>query len=316
MSDDLRPPPRWTRVAERGSILGLRIVVWCYRLFGRPASLALVHAIVTYFFLTGRNARAASRAYLRRVASVPEGAAALGRAPDFWASFLHFRVFAISIFDRIVLWLDREGALEFEVSGREHFARLLTPQRGGIVVGAHLGSFDALRALAEEDRRVVNVLMYTRHAPRINALFRELSPDAQVRVIQADGSVDAVHCIRACIERGELVAMLGDRVEPSDRNRTCRVPLLGNRVELPEAPYLLASLLGCPLFFMVALREDDARYHVHAEVLAERVEFPRGERNKAVRELVAAYAGRLEHHTLTAPYQWFNFFDYWHEGSE
>jgi predicted LPLAT superfamily acyltransferase len=35
-----------------------------------------------------------------------------------------------------------------------------------------------------------------------------------------------------------------------------------------------------------------------------------------VRELVAAYAGRLEHHTLTAPYQWFNFFDYWHEGSE
>jgi predicted LPLAT superfamily acyltransferase len=67
---------------------------------------------------------------------------------------------------------------------------------------------------------------------------------------------------------------------------------------------------------MVALRTEDARYYVHAEVLAERVELPRGEREKTVRELAAAYAGRLEHHTLKAPYQWFNFFDYWHEGIE
>jgi predicted LPLAT superfamily acyltransferase len=316
LSGEPQPAPRWARIAERGSVAGLRMVVGFYRLFGRRASVALVHGIAIYFFLTVRGARAASRAYLRRVYAVPEGAAALGRAPDLWASFLHFRVFALSIFDRIVLWLDREGALQFDVSGREHFARLLEPGRGGIVVGAHLGSFDALRALAEEDDRVVNVLMYTRHAPRINAIFRELSPDAQVRVIQSDGVVETVHRIRACIERGELVAMLGDRVEPSDRNRTCRVPILGDSVELPAAPYLLASLLGCPLFFMVALRSEDARYQVYAEVLAERVDLSRGEREKTVRELATAYAGRLEHYTLTAPYQWFNFFDYWHDGIE
>ena len=31
--------------------------------------------------------------------------------------------------------------------------------------------------------------------------------------------------------------------------------------------------------------------------------------------LAAAYAGRLEHYCTVAPYQWFNFFDYWQEGS-
>jgi len=65
---------------------------------------------------------------------------------------------------------------------------------------------------------------------------------------------------------------------------------------------------------MVALRARDGRYRVHAEVLAERVEASRDEREKVVRELAAAYAGRLEHYALTAPYQWFNFFDYWREG--
>jgi predicted LPLAT superfamily acyltransferase len=212
----------------------------------------------------------------------------------------------------MVLWFGREGDMPFSVTGREHYDRLLTPERGAIVVGAHLGSFDALRALADQDGRVVNVLMFTRHAPRINAIFRQLSPNVQVRVIHAGPrSMDTVLRIRSCIDRGELVAMLGDRVEPSDLGRTCRVSLLGDTVELPEAPYLLAGLLGCPLFFMVALREKGGGYRVSAEVLSEHVESRRGERQKQILELAAAYAGRLEHYCLTAPLQWFNFFDYW-----
>jgi predicted LPLAT superfamily acyltransferase len=253
-------------------------------------------------------------AYLRRVASAPEGARALGRAPGTWASFLHFRAFALSIFDRLVLWFGRERDLRFEVIGREHYDRLLTPTRGAIVVGAHLGSFDALRALADRDRRAVNVLMYTEHAPRINAVFRALSPDVQLRVIQVEpDSMGTVLKIRSCIDRGEIVAMLGDRVEPADRGRTQSVALLGGRIELPEAPYLLAGLLDCPLFFMVALRAPGPRYRVYAEVLSERVDFGRGERDKRIRELAAAYAGRLEHYLLQAPYQWFNFYDLWAE---
>lgn len=314
MSEDARTG--WSRAAERGSMLGLRITVACYRLFGRPLSLVLVHAIVIYFYLTGRAERRASLAYLRRVASVPEGAAALGRRPGRWASFLHFRAFALSIFDRLELWLGPGDALRFDVVGREHYDRLLGPTRGAIVVGAHLGSFDALRALAERDGRVVNVLMYTRHAPRINAVFQQLSPDVRLRIIQVDGdSMATVLQIRSCVERGELVAMLGDRVEPSNRGRTCSVSLLGGTVELPAAPYRMAGLLGCPLFFMVALRGEGARYRVSAEVLAERVDLGRGARHKQVDELAAAYAGRLEQHLLQAPYQWFNFYDYWAEGT-
>jgi predicted LPLAT superfamily acyltransferase len=296
-------------------MLGLRVTVACYRLFGRPLSLVLVHGIVAYFFLTGRAQRRASLAYLRRVAAVPEGAEALGRPPGLWTSFLQFRAFALCIFDRLVLWFGRGRQLSFEVNGREHFDRLLTPTRGAIVVGAHLGSFDALRALADRDGRTVNVLMYTEHAPRINAVFRALSPDVALRVIQVDrDSMGTVLQIRSCIERGELVAMLGDRVEPAERGRTRAVTLLGGRIEVPEAPFLLAGLLECPLFFMVALRERGPRYRVFSEVLAEQVKFGRGERDKRIGELAAAFAGRLEHYLLRAPYQWFNFYDLWEEG--
>ena len=118
-------------------------------------------------------------------------------------------------------------------------------------------------------------------------MIRALSPDVQLRVIQVErDSMGTVLQIRACIERGELVAMLGDRVEPAERGRTHAVTLLGGRILLPEAPYLLAGLLDCPLFFMVALREPGPRYRVFAEVLAEKVDFSRGERDKRIREML------------------------------
>jgi predicted LPLAT superfamily acyltransferase len=146
-------------------------------------------------------------------------------------------------------------------------------------------------------------------------VFQQLSPRAAVRVISAsEDPLETVLRIRACIGRGEIVAMLGDRVEPRDAGRACRAPLLGGSIDLPEAPYRLAGLIGCPLFFMVALRTGNARYRVFAEVLAERADLPRADRDKHVRELATAYAGRLEHYCTRAPYEWFNFYDYWSEG--
>jgi predicted LPLAT superfamily acyltransferase len=307
---------RWTQVAERGSLLGLRILIACYRAFGRPLSLLLVHGIVAYFFLTGRAARAATRAYQRRVVETFGPDTQLGAAPGVWQCFQQFRAFALAIFDRIVMWFGDEADFHYDVVGTEHFDRLVGSDRGAIVVGSHIGSFDALRALSRRDGRVVNVLMFTRNAPLINSFFQQLSPETEMRVIQADAqSHDTVLRIRACIERGELVAMLGDRVEPGDRGRRCRVSLLGGSVELPTAPYILAGLLGCPLFFMVALREPEGSYRITAEVLAETVRFERGEREKQVQELATAFAGRLEHYCAARPFQWFNFFDYWEEGA-
>lgn len=309
----MREAPHWSEIHEKGTALALRFLVGVYRVFGRPLSVILTQLAALYFFLKSSSIRAASRAYLRRIAARPDGAAALGRRPGAVAIFLHVRAFAISILDRMELWLGKGDAFEFEVTGLEELHRVLDSGRGALILGSHLGSFDALRALAERDGRVVNVLMFTQNAATINAFFERLDPGVRMHVLPMEpGSLGSVLQIRACIERGELVAMLGDRVAPNER-RCCRVTLLGDPIDLPEAPYLLAGLLGCPLFFTVALRSGRGRYRVFAELLAERVDLTRGAREKVVQELAAKYAGRLEHYCMMAPYEWFNFYDYWRE---
>jgi predicted LPLAT superfamily acyltransferase len=311
-SEAASPPNRWARIAERGSLWGLQFTAWLFRAAGRGPTLVLVTAIVAYFFLTDRKGRRASAAYLRRVHATPAGRAALGHAPRTWDSFLHYRAFALSIVDRLSIWFGKTDDFQLEIHGFEPFDRLAQEKRGAIVLGAHLGSFDVMRMLAERHKTVVNVLMFTVNAQRINQNFRELSPEVETHVIHVDpASVESVFEVRRCLARGEHVAILGDRIEPGDRHRSSRVPFLGGQVELPQAPFLLASLLGCPVLLVVALRRGPQRYQVFTEQLAERVRLPRRGREAAVAELLTTYAARLEHHCQRAPYEWFNFFDYW-----
>jgi predicted LPLAT superfamily acyltransferase len=311
-SETANSSTRWTRIAERGSLLGLRITVWCYRWLGRRACVALANAVVAYFFLTDRAGRRASRAYLRRVAAHPRGRARLGPAPGAWHSFLRYRAFGLTLVDRLAIWSGHSRDLDFEVHGIELVDRLHERKQGALVIGAHLGSFDAMRLLAERTKTHVNVLMYTEHAQRINRIFRELAPEVAERVIAVDPtSVHSVFEVRERLARGEVVALLGDRVEPGDRGRVSRVSFLGDPVDLPQAPFLLAHLLGCPVLLMIALRAGDRRYEVFTEKLCDRVRLSRRDRDKQLGELLTAYAGRLEHWCLEAPHQWFNFYDYW-----
>jgi len=312
MSDSDPQEGRWSQIAERGSLWGMRFTAWSYRAIGRRPAEILIHLIVTYFFLTDRTGRRASLAYLRRVYATPEGKRSLGNSPGLRQSFLHYRAFGLSIGDRLAIWFGRSDDFVFDIEAEEYLDRISESGRGAILVGAHLGSFDALRALAVRKKSTVNVLMFTNHAQRINTLFRELSPEIDARVISVQpGSIDSVFEIRACIERGELVAILGDRMEPGDHGRSSRVSILGDLVELPLAPYLLADLLRCPVLMLLAVRESPGRYSVFCEELAEQVRLPRGEREKAASDLLAAYARRLEDCMTRYPYQWFNFFDYW-----
>jgi len=63
------------------------------------------------------------------------------------------------------------------------------------------------------------------------------------------------------------------------------------------------------------LRRDHATYEVFVEVLAEQVELPAEDRAAALDALARRYVARLEHYCLRAPYQWFNFYEFWDDFS-
>ena len=166
--------PAWYALPERGTVLGIRISVWLYRRFGRLAARALLVPIVAYFYLTDRRWRAASRDYLERLFATPEGAGSLGRPPGRRDVFRHFLEFGVAILDRVGFWLDDRDRFEVDVVGADELDRVPREGGGAVILGSHLGSFDAMRLYAERSPIKVHLLMYTEHAVRINGIFEVL----------------------------------------------------------------------------------------------------------------------------------------------
>lgn len=302
----------WVSRSERGSHLALASAAWCFRRLGPGPLRLLIPPIAAYYTLFAGSARRASRAYLAQLDRA-RGVSPAARSP--WRdAYRHFYSFADLILDRFCFWTGAYDDFTVEIHGREHMERLFESGRSALLVGAHLGSFDVLRVISRDAGVRVNVLMFTANAERINNLFRTLDPGSDVRLIPIDPtSVDSAFVLRRCLERDEFVAVLSDRVYPGGRSRVASANFLGRPALFPQGPFLLAAVMGLPVVLSLAIKTGPYRYDVHLETLAEAGRLPAAERDKAVQERIEAFAAKVGQHCLTAPYQWFNFYDFWAE---
>jgi predicted LPLAT superfamily acyltransferase len=304
----------WSGIAERGSMGALRFIRWFYATLGRRATIWFLAPVVTYFFVTGSAVRRASQDYLRTLWAAPGGRAALGTKPTLRHVFRHLHEFGEQVLDRMIVWSGETELIEVDYEGTELLLELSQQRRGAILIGSHHGSSDLLRSVAERTGVTLNVLIFAANAARINEFFEKLHPDLRMRMIPFElGRVRWVFDVKSAIDRGELVALMGDRLWESDRDREVEVAFLGRRARFPLGPFLLQTVIGCPMILTGCVRTGPARYRASAVPFAPEGVVPRSDRRKSAEELAQRYAHALEESCLRAPYQWFNFFDFWPE---
>ena len=303
----------WSRQAERGTELGLRLTMAAYRYLGDRFARCLLRPVVGWFLLTGATARRASLNYLERLNVASNGKTP---APTWANSYRHLLAFAESALDKLAAWTGNIAHTSVQFPERPAFDALLATGRGAVLLGAHLGNLEMLRALASRNQIVrINAVVFTEHAQRFAQALAAAHAGFEVNLIQvsAFGPETAI-AFREKIERGEMLVIVGDRTPPAqtleESRRITSADFLGAPALFPQGPFILAALLECPVFLFFCLREADG-YCVHFEPFADRIILPRGQRQKALAELTQRYAQQLEALCRRVPYQWFNFFDFW-----
>ncbi|MBS0432167.1 MAG: acyltransferase [Proteobacteria bacterium] len=294
----------WQQRPEGGGHFAIWLIrtigLYCGRTFAR----LFLYPITLYFYFRREPERRASFDYLQRV---------FGRPANAWQVMKLIHAFACTILDRVFLLARGLKGFHVTTRGLEYLHAQLDAGRSVMLLGAHYGSFEAARVLATlRPQYRLRLVMDKSKMPALTEVLGALAPDLAANIIDAArGGTDVVLAISEAVREGSsMVAMLGDRGRAHEMMR--QAPFLGEPAPFPVAPWLIASTLQLPVLLCLGTYRGGNRYELVFEPLAERVELPRGQREAALDAYIRGYAARLEHHVRDAPYNWFNFYDFWH----
>jgi predicted LPLAT superfamily acyltransferase len=298
----------WRQRPEGGGRFAIWVIRCIGRYLGRTVARACLYPITLYFLIKRGPERRASRAYLGR---------ALGRPATLLDAARHIHTFSATILDRIYLLGDRDlSRFDIRVSGIEQVHAQIAQGRGVLLIGSHLGSFEALRGLAQSRPDIeVRAVLDKSQTPAMTQLLEALNPRVAAGVIDAaQGGLAVTLAIKQATDQGAMVTLLADRVYPGET--VLRAPFLGEAAAFPSSPWLIAAALQVPVTLAFGLYRGGNRYDLVFETFSDGITIERHNRPQALAECVARYAQRLEHHTRAAPYNWFNFYDFWKHDDE
>jgi len=294
--------PDWVAAHERGSMTMLRVMTYISFQLGRPVARVVLHGIAAYFFAFAPRARGQMRAYLRR---------ALRREPTAVDRYRLVLSFASTIHDRLYLMRERYELFDISLEGEQTVAKRFQRGEGAFLIGAHVGSFEVIRAIGRRQPGVaVAMAMYEDNARKLNAMLTAVNPRLRLEVIRL-GTMDSMLQIRERLDAGAFVGVLGDRTFGPERYEP--VEFLGTTAWFPTSAMRAAAMLHRSVIFMAGLYRGGNRYHVIFEELADFTEVTTGQREQAVRTAIERFAAVLERLCRSDPYNWFNFFDFWRE---
>ena len=300
--------PHWSKQGERGSMAALRLMAWIAITLGRRVARCILHPITLYFVLFAPAARRRSARYLSR---------ALGRQAHWRDVYHHVHAFASTVLDRVYFVAGRSHRIELQISGTAALEAAATPGAGAVLLGAHIGSFEALHAMGSTRPGLrVAMAMYPGNARMIHRVLQTVAPGLRLDIIEIGRPASALE-VRDWLDAGGLVGMLGDRFLDAGRSpgSIVELPFLGRNARFTDGPLRLAMLLRKPVFFMVGLYHGGRRYEVRFEPLADfsQAGGDAAERERCLRVALGSYVARLEALCREAPYNWFNFHDFWDE---
>ena len=298
----------WHDIKERGGLLPLMLMLGFYRCGGRWLCRVVLYFIIMWYWLFAVTARQASLQYLQRLHHFAGTQSPFSAMPTWGNSYTHFMQFGECILDKIEGWLGHIPEQKLELFGHEHFQQHY--QKGAIIVVSHFGNIELLRAIKSEHPQKINVLVYQKHASQFNQFLKKINDKADVNLISVDElGIETAILLEEKMQQGEWVIVAADRI-PVQSDRVQTVQFLGGSATLPQGAWILANLLKVPVLAVFCYRVQQ-KFQVHIHPIADQIDLPRKTRLSSMQQITQRYVVLLEQHCCRAPYQWFNFYQFW-----
>ena len=299
----------WENISEKGSVFSMKLASKLLDIFGLGFARLLCYPITFYYLLLSQNARQSSRQFQRilreycRVHNLP-----LVK----FTTFSHILSFAHMVVDKFAVWKRKITPKDFLQSDIDELIRLYDENEGALFLSSHFGNIEVIRGLG---KRVSNIkyhsLIYTKNSKKLFSVLKSFDANVEENIVpvQKVGPELGMR-LEEKMNAGEWIFCMGDR-KTAQSDKVLDMTLLDHKVELPQGPFVLAYVLNCPRIFSIHCFKEDNLFRIKTKEITPTVERTRSNRSKYIESIANDYLRDLEQYLITAPTQWFNFYNYW-----
>lgn len=284
---------------SRGTPIGYRIFIFLIRTFGLRAAYGLLVFVAGWFFVFDpqKSNRVMFQYFHERIG--------FSKFKSWWKIYTNYRLIGQILIDKVAVMSGLSDKIKFTSHGAEYFKAMLQEQRGGFLLGAHLGNWEIAGHFLAGYGDAVNIVLYDGEHQQIKEQLERATGGKQFNVIPIKNDLSHVYAINEALQRNEIICMHADRFLPGNRTQT--VSFLGKEAQFPTGPFQLIKSLRAPYTFVYGLKSAATHYDFYAR--PHRI----ATNETKVDDILKEYVADLEKMVQQAPEQWFNYYDFWAE---
>ncbi|MDR2730152.1 MAG: hypothetical protein LBB81_04560 [Treponema sp.] len=318
----------WSRQKEKAAGYWLvKFTLILFRILPVVILRVIAFPVGFFYFVFSKSARKESGCFLQTAAPFINEPETVRKCRSRFGPLRHIISFSLTLVEKIQSWGGKFTfqKIHFYDDDAAELIKNLENGKGACLITSHLGNMELLRGLAAFGRTgvsrkvTVTAIEDVAVTAHFNRMLKELNPESGVDLLSVkDISPDTAIILEEKLAAGELIAIAGDRTaEGKQDNYT--IPFFGKDAYFSSGPFYLAALMKAPVYFIFGVRRSDLspapQYDMHIIKSDIQLDCSRKERFERGYQLAASFAALLENYCKEYPFQWYNFYDFWHKGA-
>jgi predicted LPLAT superfamily acyltransferase len=229
-----------------------------------------------------------------------------GAIKSFWMVSQNYYVFGQSIIDKVVVMSGIRNKFTFEFDGRHNLDKIAAMGKGGLLLSAHIGSWEIAGDLLKQINTCINIVMYDGEDQQIKAFMERVTGKLSVNIIVIKDDLSHIFKINEAFQNKELVCMHADRY--LEGNKTILKKFLGKDARFPLGPFIMAAKFKVPVAYVFAMKETRFHYHFYASTIKEYLHLGQ---QAGIAQMTSDFVEEMEKYVKKYPGQWYNYYNFW-----
>ena len=284
---------------SKGNKAGYQFFVWILKNFGVLPAYFLLRFVVLYFFLFSYKSSL-------QIYSLYRNKLGYSRLAGILKLYKNYYLLGQGIIDKVVLMSGINNKFTYNFDGEENLREIVSMQKGGILLSAHIGNWDIAGYLLKRLDTKINIVMFDGEHTQIKEYLAAVTGNKSVSIIFIKNDLSHIYEISEAFKNNELVCMHADRF--LEGNKTMATDFLGEKASFPMGPFVLAATFKVPVSFVFAVKENNLHYHFFASKIKKYSHLDKG---VVMQQMLNDFATEMEMKVKKYPEQWFNYYNFW-----